>query len=379
MGINRWRVGQHLRMQENERRCFDESFFLLVFVSGQATGTIFEKPLSGIGSNSPVKITGHTSEKWNVPMVNKSSRFWIMTTTTATVPVARETTRCWSYSLMVTLSFLVGYLTCSYDVAETFTTIATSTATTQLGAKSELDIPKEFPRRVISVFGLESSGTTFVANTLRVALGGHGRMELHYMGNNHTELQHISLPWGWWRDGLNHSLDIVPLVPPQPCMISPGLYAYQMERQQTRGVPDCCRAVNITKFPPIPQRFFVNITTHVRWYRSVGIPSTAVVVVRDDHMHLPGKLKHAGPVENARQEDIVGKALIAGAMEALSSPSEIILVSYESLMSLREPYLLNLYSKLGIQSTFVPEFKDGNAKYVDSKYQYSLDKEGGDP
>lgn len=54
--------------------------------------------------------------------------------------------------------------------------------------------------------------------------------------------------------------------------------------------------------------------------------------------------------------------------EALSSfmPSKnrVVLVSYESLMTLQAPYVKMLFKQLGIESEYMPTMKDGNAKYV---------------
>jgi hypothetical protein len=45
-------------------------------------------------------------------------------------------------------------------------------------------------------------------------------------------------------------------------------------------------------------------------------------------------------------------------------PSEVVLVSYEGIMSLGRSYLFDIYRQLGINSRYTPSFKDGNAKYV---------------
>jgi hypothetical protein len=52
------------------------------------------------------------------------------------------------------------------------------------------------------------------------------------------------------------------------------------------------------------------------------------------------------------------------AIDNLDPSSEVVLVSYEGIMSLGESYLFDIYRQLGINSTYTPSFKDGNAKYV---------------
>jgi len=61
-------------------------------------------------------------------------------------------------------------------------------------------------------------------------------------------------------------------------------------------------------------------------------------------------------------------SLLEENVEALSSfmPSKnrVVLVSYESLMTLQAPYIKMLFKQLGIESDYMPTVKDGNAKYV---------------
>jgi len=42
----------------------------------------------------------------------------------------------------------------------------------------------------------------------------------------------------------------------------------------------------------------------------------------------------------------------------------VVVVSYESLMKLKGVYIQLLYKALGIESNYVPEFRDGNEKYI---------------
>jgi hypothetical protein len=57
----------------------------------------------------------------------------------------------------------------------------------------------------------------------------------------------------------------------------------------------------------------------------------------------------------------VGKKL---AMSSLPNGNNVVLVSYESLMMLKEPYVKMLYEALGIESNYMPSIRDGNLKYV---------------
>ena len=48
------------------------------------------------------------------------------------------------------------------------------------------------------------------------------------------------------------------------------------------------------------------------------------------------------------------------------SGNGFVLLSYETLISLGDTYIQMLYETLGIQSDYLPEFRDGNLKYVES-------------
>ena len=118
----------------------------------------------------------------------------------------------WVMLVFVPTAFLVGYFSCLYEVLPAI--VATEPGGIAIanlggsdyvggglgGSASSTELPIELPDRVIAVFGLESSGTTFVTAALKAALGAVGKIDLHCRANR-TELQHASLPWGWWRPG----------------------------------------------------------------------------------------------------------------------------------------------------------------------------------
>ena len=53
------------------------------------------------------------------------------------------------------------------------------------------------------------------------------------------------------------------------------------------------------------------------------------------------------------------------AMRKYGPSGRVVVVSYETLMMLKESYLYRIYETLGIDSKYTPGLtKDGNAKYV---------------
>mmetsp|Transcript_27379 Transcript_27379/g.60011 ORF Transcript_27379/g.60011 Transcript_27379/m.60011 type:complete len:333 (-) Transcript_27379:443-1441(-) len=211
--------------------------------------------------------------------------------------------------------------------------------------------------RVITVFGLEASGTTFLYETLSTAL--NTTPDIHGMTSigDRVEVQHISQPWGSTGNSTDGYIT-VEVVPP------PGCADYYRVRPSNNTL-NC------------PLRFFVNVTSHVESYRNQGIDCTAVISIRDYTAHLEGKKRHISPGssihwrEVAKAEDAYGTKLLVDAIESLHhsvSPNgypELILVSYEMLMYLREEYLMELYEKLGLvgDNIYVPSFRDANSKY----------------
>jgi len=128
-----------------------------------------------------------------------------------------------------------------------------------------------------------------------------------------------------------------------------------------------------------PKRFSVNITSHIEWYLSRGVDIKVLIAMRDRTISIKSKLnQHCRDPTVAQREDELALKLMKEAMEKYSMhgtkrgtiasddiwEERVIGVSYEGLMGMREDYLHALYHRLGIDSTYQPEFHDGNKKYV---------------
>ena len=303
--------------------------------------------------------------------------------------------------------------------------------------------------RLVTVVGLESSGTTFVATTIAKALGYtktnskdlfHNMLTIEIPSTSANDdfttttpprtttwVQHVSLPSGFFREhqeGFERRFELPPTVPvivPDECKI-PGRYPYQPlqavevrspqnivasgsrnvrssssgNRMKRPAYTKTCREVlHMDYLMEYPKRYFVNLTSHVRWYQDRHVDATVVVVVRDQSLHFRGILKtHCTNATAAQEQFLHGRYLIEEAMTQLQQPhrqrpirdpyhqtneqgevelqqftnydhNELIVVSYETLMTLQEAYLFDLYEQLGmLDATYIPEFVDGNAKYV---------------
>lgn len=319
------------------------------------------------------------------------------------------------------------------------------------------------PRKVITVVGPESSGTTFLASSLGVATGAfdenggwvfvppwayshhidedpdsggrvhrkrrpQGRwmfqknLNLRAISPESVEIQHLSLPWGWLCED-NVKINIVEALVPEDCFRyerDPHLHPKVAEKlwsstRKGRGgnaakmrasnetlskireadehfgisldeselMTRCRNEVKISSATDewtcgakcgfgqyegmalYPQRFSLNISSHLEWYSSRGVEVHVVLSVRDpsishlgkmkDHCHLDGP----GQKEGQAAIDLMQEAILKG-----GTRGRVIVSSYEALMTFKEAYLFGLYRELGINSTFVPSFHGGNTKYI---------------
>jgi hypothetical protein len=177
-----------------------------------------------------------------------------------------------------------------------------------------------------------------------------------------VEVQHISEPWGAlanhsWPNEIPTTIDTVEFVAPPDCMVFPNTRKNKLINKAPHAA--CFDETQLAQRQRYPGRFFVNITSHIQWYRSKGVEATAILVLRDDSIHTFSKRRRIQRNSSqAALEDEHGKNLIVEAMNLLPA-SQHLVVSYEALMSLRGQYLMHFYDLLGINSTFVPVFIDG--------------------
>ena len=185
-------------------------------------------------------------------------------------------------------------------------------------------------KRVYAVFGLEDSGSRLVARLVAHVAGvaplGSSSLE-STVRNAETEVQHWSLPFG------------------SACSSRLAPVRHDL-RTCSATSPKAGRMV-------FPTRFFINITQHVRAHAARGAQTIAVLVVRDGDIGLiakatkrRGSAAHCTCQRCAQAENELGNSLIAHAIEHLK-PSQFVIVSYETLMSLGRAYMVWVYTQLG--------------------------------
>ena len=143
-------------------------------------------------------------------------------------------------------------------------------------------------------------------------------------------------------------------------------------------------------FALYPKRFSLNITSHIEWYISRGVDITVVLSLRDRSISKKSKLAgHCNKPGTVQVEEDMASKLMIEAFEKYGKNrskdstgninGRIIAVSYEGLMEMKEAYLFDVYYQLGINSTYVPSFLDGNQKYVgDAASPHQQQQEEGD-
>jgi hypothetical protein len=113
-----------------------------------------------------------------------------------------------------------------------------------------------------------------------------------------------------------------------------------------------------------PHRYFVNITSHVQWYREWGVDVHPVMVVRDPSFHFDGVTKsHCRNESAAYAQYEMGRDILSHSMQTVKPT----IVSYEMLMTIQGEYLLKIYNQTNIQSSYIPVFKNGNLKHLSNE------------
>lgn len=143
-----------------------------------------------------------------------------------------------------------------------------------------------------------------------------------------------------------------------------------------------------------PKRYQLDIVSSIEFYESCGVHQVFIIVMRDQQISQHARYIHCTNLTLLQQEEDVGKDIITRAIDTyllgnnqngnasngdrtgdfingrrrLTSPlpygNNVVLVSYESLMTLGQVYVKSLYKALDIESGHVPNIKDGNAKYI---------------
>lgn len=285
------------------------------------------------------------------------------------------------------------------------------------------------PKRIYTVVGLESSGTTFTAEVIKNGLNIRKRREGHLlyrhdsqdkivindktvidfdMEQEDIQTQHFSLPWGSScseREG--EETPIVDVVLPTQCS----------RDHNEEEVQRCCNdmANDLFGFRPngkrvkYPPRYNLDIVSHKEWYDRYGVDQWMVIVLRDHDISIAARSRsHCADKERLLEEQQAGRDIIIDAinkyilgederkvtretykfwyaknfqnqdgvrgggrrlqaMTSLPSKNRVVLVSYESMMELGQVYIKMLYDTLGIETDFVPEVRNGNSKYVVDK------------
>jgi len=266
------------------------------------------------------------------------------------------------------------------------------------------------PKKIISVIGLEASGTRFLTSILAKAHGLSKHREGSYGFDGLQDgllVQHFSLPWGS-RCECHPSPTIQNVVLPGNCSVP-----YKSLSPSCRAMAeDANMTLSHTGINIYPQRYFLDIVANKEWYESQGVQQVFVIVLRDQSISAKSRYQpHCKNEKLLEKEENIGTDIIIHAINkyimgggrrlsassyetwyketfleeanntnsdsnnlansghhklsaALPSGNNVFLVSYESLMKLQDIYVKMMYQAMDIDSDYMPTFKDGNAKYV---------------
>lgn len=244
------------------------------------------------------------------------------------------------------------------------TTMRTTTIRTRNGSGGgggsliKVDDPHQvLPKTLYIVYGLESSGTTLLTRMIVKAAGftrqlrdGHDSVESQRL---RAHVQHLSLPLGAtpasdhynYHRRFDDDLPVVDVYLPRRCHVPADFTKSSSSQQQP--TPDDCRPFSPSNtIVPAPERYFVNITSHVQWYRDRGVTVHPLLVVRDPSYRFQSVLKsHCSNETAALRQYEMGQDIIVQSLNTVQP----VVVSYETLMTLGESYMTRvIYPQLGL-------------------------------
>lgn len=265
------------------------------------------------------------------------------------------------------------------------------------------------PKRIISVIGLESSGTHFVTRLIANALGIDKTREGSFPYDDmrrdldDIQVQHFSLPWGSVCQD-HPAMTIQKVVLPSRCSRS-----FASDSPTSRRCEELAEDSNTQHRggkAVYPGRYLLDVVSSIEWYKSHGVDQVFVIVMRDStiskrarliHCRDPGLLEREEQLSTEILNRAIQKYILGGDTDttdtadttdtdisSIDSPvhrvtrklfasttplfqtgnNNVVLVSYESLIKLGPVYVKLLYKALGIKSDHMPVVKDGNSKYV---------------
>jgi len=245
-----------------------------------------------------------------------------------------------------------------------------------------------------------------------------------------TEVQHVSLPWGGLTCRTDPRESVVPVLFPAICTrmmrdrtriqhalndkrqngnyrrssskatslkddkgpFEPGhvrskkiLDAYHIPEEDQMTYLDQCKQYISEQEWEYPYRYSLNITSHIEWYNSQGVDMHVIIVMRDATISRRARQEHCTNSTVMALEEELGMEILQEAIQQYILPQpkktmrgglrrllqasgdgKVLLLSYELLMKLKGNYLAMVYDALGIDSDYMPRWKDGNAKHVRS-------------
>lgn len=186
------------------------------------------------------------------------------------------------------------------------------------------------PQRIYTIVGLESSGTSFTARAIKMALGIRKTREAHKYyplfpqerertepdldsESDPVQVQHFSLPWGSSCDAVKET-PIVDVVLPTPCT--------RDHQDNVEHVYHCnAMADELFGFRPngkpvqYPPRYNLDIVSHKMWYDAHGVDQWIVIVMRDPDISAAARRSsHCKDLDRLKEEEEAGTDIILDAI-----------------------------------------------------------------
>ena len=141
------------------------------------------------------------------------------------------------------------------------------------------------PGRLIAIFGIDHASTTRISVALGKTLGFNASaVYSHFVQRQHFRLVHpngkIEIQQFVW-DGVQQSNvpTITKVIPPQDCTYPIPLPKVQQKPTHPVEAMKLCQEIGFEMMGEFSSSTFVDIQSHIRWYRKKAVLASAIVVV----------------------------------------------------------------------------------------------------
>ncbi|GAB5561333.1 MAG: hypothetical protein SynsKO_29800 [Synoicihabitans sp.] len=114
-----------------------------------------------------------------------------------------------------------------------------------------------------------------------------------------------------------------------------------------------------------PKRFQESLADEIATFSESYEQLNYILTTRDKNCSILSKIRRFGGSKKEAEQDY---SIASPFFEKLVSDDDCFIWSYETMLLLRKSYFYRMYRHFGIQSDFVPDLVDGNARYIKGRW-----------